>query len=197
MTRQVWMVFFAKPRTEAAAGAKENPPLMTIPLLILALLSILGGLVNLPGVDNLGHWLEHSISGMQAGEFNLMVAGVSLVVAIVAILIGWLFYGRKAWQTGQIDPLKKLLGPLFTAFERKWWVDEIYDFLLLQTYKDASVLLAEPVDQIVIDGTANGLGKFAGLLSRGFGVIQNGLVRSYALVIFIGAAAILGYLIFR
>jgi NADH-quinone oxidoreductase subunit L len=197
MTRQVWMVFFAKPRTEAAAGAKENPPLMTIPLLILALLSIICGLINLPGVESLGLWLEHSISGMHAGEFNLMVAGVSLVVAITAILIGWLFYGRKASQPGQTDPLKKLLGPLFTAFERKWWVDEIYDFFLLQTYKDASGLLAEPVDQIVIDGTANGLGKFAGLLSRGFGVIQNGLVRSYALMIFIGAAAILGYLIFR
>ena len=80
-------------------------------------------------------------------EFDLKVAGVSLAVALSGILIGWFFYGRKAWQPGQKDPLKRLLGPLFTAFERKWWVDEIYDFFLLRTYKDASAILAEPVDQ--------------------------------------------------
>ncbi len=197
MARQVWMVFFAKPRSEAAEGAKENPPMMTIPLLVLALLSILGGVINLPGVDKLGQWLEHTFTNVHPVEFNLMIAGASLAVAITGILIGWLFYGRKAWQPGQKDPLKKLLGPLFIAFERKWWVDEIYNFFLLQPYKDASAILAEPVDQAVIDGTANGLGSLTALISRGLGVLQNGVVRSYALMIFIGAAAILGYLIFK
>ena len=71
MARQVWMVFFAKPRSEAAEGAKENPPVMTIPLVILALLSILGGAINLPGVDKLGQWLEHTIAGLHPAEFNL------------------------------------------------------------------------------------------------------------------------------
>ena len=197
MTRQVWLIFFGKPRSAAAEGARENPPVMTLPLVVLALLSVFGGLLNLPRVETLGHWLEHSIEITHHAEFNLNIAGASLVVAIIGILIGLFLYARKTWQPGQKDPLHKFLGPLFTAFERKWWIDEIYHLFLLQPYKDASAILAEPVDQSVIDGAANGLGKLTSLISRGFGVLQNGLVRSYALVVFIGAAAILGYLIFR
>ena len=197
MARQIWMVFFGKARSDAAEAAKDNPPVMTVPLAILALLSVFGGLLNLPGVEKLGHWLEHTITEVHLAEFNPLIAGLSLLVAIMGILIGWFFYGRKDWQPGQKDPLRKLLGPLFVAFERKWWVDEIYDFLLLRPYKDAAMILAEPVDQGLVDGAANGLGKLTSLFSRGLGVIQNGLVRSYALMIFIGVAAILGYLIFR
>lgn len=197
MARQVWLVFFGKPRSEAAEGAKESPAVMTVPLMILAALSFLGGLINFPGVDKLGKWLEHTITTAKAVEFNPTVAGASLIVALVGILVGWFFYGRKSWLPGQIDPLKRIIGPLFTPFERKWWVDEIYHVFILQPYKDASAIMAEPVDQGLIDGSVNGLGGLTSLISRGFGILQNGIVRSYALIIFIGAAAILGYLILR
>ena len=197
MTRQVWMVFFGNARTEAAEGAKENPPVMTVPLIVLAALSIVGGALNLPHVETLQHWLERTIHGVHPAEFSFVVAGVSLAVAFGGILSGWFFYGRKHWELGQVDPLKKLLGPVYTVFERKWWVDEIYNVFVLQPYKDASAILAEPIDQKLIDGTANGLGKLTGLVSRGLGLLQTGFVRTYALMIFIGVAAILGYLITR
>ncbi len=197
MARQVWMVFFGKARTTAAQGARENPLVMTIPLMVLAVLSLVGGALNLPHVETLGKWLEHTMEGLHPAEFNWLVAGISLAVAFTGIAAGWFFYGRRSWQPGQSDPMKKLLGPLFTAFERKWWVDEIYNALLLQPYKDLSAILAEPVDQKLIDGCANGLGRMTGWFSRGIGVLQNGLVRSYALVILAGVAAILGYLILR
>ncbi len=197
MGRQVWMVFFGQPRSEAAAGAKESPAVMTIPLIILAVLSVVGGALNLPTVEKMGHWLEHTIESTHVVEFSLPIATISVAVALAGILIAWFFYGRKAIQSGQVDPLKKLLGPLFTVFERKWWVDEIYDFFLLQPFKDASEILAKPIDTGLVDGAVNGSGRLTALISKGFGMVQNGMVRTYALFVLLGVVAILGYLILK
>ena len=105
---------------------RESPAVITVPLMILAALAILGGALNLPGLHSLTFWLEHSIAGIEAGQFNLLVAGISTVLALVAILLSWFLYGRHPLADGQPDPLKKILGPIFTIFERKYWVDEAY-----------------------------------------------------------------------
>ncbi len=65
------MVFFGKPRSRAAEGAVENPPIITLPLVALAILSAVGGVLNLPGVHTLEHWLEHTLHGLEPGEFIL------------------------------------------------------------------------------------------------------------------------------
>jgi len=72
------MVFFGKPRTEATAHASESPNVMTVPLMILAGLTILAGTINLPGVHTFGHWLEHTMEeNAHAGEFVIFVAALS------------------------------------------------------------------------------------------------------------------------
>jgi NADH-quinone oxidoreductase subunit L len=197
MGRQVWMVFFGRPRSDAAAGAKESPAVMTIPLIILAGLSIVGGALNLPMFETLGHWLEHTIHEARVVEFSPVVAGASVAVALGGIFFAWLFYGRKPIQSGHKDPLHKILGPLFTTFEKKWWIDELYDVIFLTPYKDTAEILAKPVDAGLVDGIVNGVGKFTALVSVGFRKMQSGMVRTYALFMLLGVAAILGYLIFK
>jgi NADH-quinone oxidoreductase subunit L len=63
MGRQIWMVFFGEARHEAAAHAEESKPIITVPLMVLAALSLLGGALNLPfeGFHQLGHWLEYTL----------------------------------------------------------------------------------------------------------------------------------------
>jgi NADH-quinone oxidoreductase subunit L len=61
MARQIFLVFFGEPRTAPAEHARENPRVITVPLMILAGLSVLGGALNLPVFHTLGHWLEHTI----------------------------------------------------------------------------------------------------------------------------------------
>jgi len=109
MGRQVWMVFFGQPRHEAAAHAQESPKVMTIPLMVLALLSLLGGGLNLPfaGLHTLGQWLEHTLNEVEAMPLDVQVAGVSTLLVILAILLSWFLYGRNPLKVGQIDPLKK------------------------------------------------------------------------------------------
>ncbi|OQY36366.1 MAG: hypothetical protein B6243_03360 [Anaerolineaceae bacterium 4572_5.2] len=226
MGRQIWMVFFGKERTEVAKHAQESPPVMTVPLMILAAGAVLGGAMNLPGLHTLTHWLEHTIEGVHAGEFNFRVAGISTALALLAIYISWLLYGRKPLKAGQPDPLKKPLGFLFTGMENKWFVDEGYkavfidgyvnlsrflaqkldwdfwhdwfhDSVLYAGFQSFARFLADPVDMGIIDGIANGLASVTKRSSESLRRIQNGFVRSYALSVLLGVVAILGYLLFK
>jgi NADH-quinone oxidoreductase subunit L len=239
MGRQIWMVWFGKPRHAAAEHAKESPKVVTIPLMVLAGLSVLGGALNLPGVHTLGNWLEHTIKlaehevevapwlQISWGGLNPLVALLSTVLALLAIFISWLIYGRKPLETGQKDPLKKPLGFLFTGMENKWFVDEGYQAIFLKPYSAISRFLADVidwrfwhdfvhekviagtynfisktvldlrVDRQFIDAIANGLGELTKRVSAGLRRLQNGFVRSYALAVLFGVIAILGYLILK
>jgi len=195
--RQVWMVFFGTPRSDAAARARENPPVMTVPLGVLAGLAVLGGALNLPGVHSLGKWLEHTIENIPPSEFSFPLAGAALLVALAGLGLAWSVYGREPLPKGFVDPLRRRLGGVFTALEHKWWVDELYDRLVIRPYKRLSAILSDSLDlgfiNPLFDGLAAGTASLASFLRR----IQNGFVRSYALAVLLGAVAIMAYLLFR
>lgn len=228
MGRQVWMVFFGQPRHEVAEHAEESPLIMTVPLMVLAALSVLGGGLNLPfeGFHNLTTWLGHTLGEVEAEPLNLVVAGISTLLALAAIGLSWLIYGRKPLEAGQPDPLKKPLGLLFTGMENKWFVDEIYGFLFVDRYVDLARFLAEkvdwdfwhnwvhdsliargfvgltrfladPVDLGLIDRVSYWLSDLIKASSESLRRLQNGFVRSYALSVLIGVVAILGYLLLK
>jgi NADH-quinone oxidoreductase subunit L len=239
MGRQVWMVFFGEPRHAAAAHAVESPRVVTVPLTVLAGLSVLGGLLNFPGLNSLSAWLGHTIEAAEHatavaswlqvswGGLNPFVALISTVLALAAIYFSWLIYGRRPLETGQIDPLKKALGPVFTVFERKYWVDELYGAVIVNRYVDVARFLADVIDtrfwhdwfhDTVIAGTYqwlartvlslridtqgidaffNWLGTLTKQVSAALRKLQNGFVRSYALAVLLGVVVIVGYLILK
>jgi NADH-quinone oxidoreductase subunit L len=225
MGRQIWMVFFGKPRHEVAKHAEESPLIMTAPLMVLAALSILGGMLNLPGVHTLTAWLEHTIA-IHPGEFNMTVALTSTVIALVAIFLSWWLYMRKPLEAGQPDPLKKMLGPVFTGMNNKWFIDEAYKFVFIDRYNDLarflaqtvdwdfwhewfhnSVIargfvgltrfLADPIDLGIVDNVSKVLAAAVQSSANSLRKIQNGFVRSYALSVMLGVVAILGYLLLK
>ena len=129
-------------------------------------------------------------------------------------------------KKGQVDPLRRLLGPLFTVFENKYWIDELYWTVILNPYIALAKFLADvidwrfwhdwfhesilasgfqslakglaiPFDLGVIDGIANGLGDGTQALAERMRGIQTGFVRNYALSVFIGVVILVGYLILR
>jgi NADH-quinone oxidoreductase subunit L len=233
MGRQIFLVFFGESRSEAAGHARENPPLITVPLIILAAFTVIGGFLNLPEVHTFTGWLEHTLSEIHPGEFVIFVATLSSAWAIIAIALAWLIYIRRYRENLKMpaakrpdDPLRPMLGPLFTALENKWWVDELYWAVILNPYIALSRFLAEVVDWrfwhdwfhdklIVngfnrlthwlsgsfdlgfIDGIANGLATVTVRLAANLRQIQTGYVRNYALSVFLGVVIIIGYLIFR
>jgi NADH-quinone oxidoreductase subunit L len=153
MGRQVLLVFFGKPRTKAVEHAKENPALITIPLIILAFFSAFGGGLNLPRFHSFTEWLEHTVTVIHPVEFSLTTAVIASLVAISGLVIAWVIY---SWYYKRLldlppakrpdDPLRKWLGPIFTGMENKWWVDELYWAIFLNPYIAVSRFLAEVID---------------------------------------------------
>ncbi|MBN1304860.1 MAG: NADH-quinone oxidoreductase subunit L [Anaerolineales bacterium] len=226
MGRQVWLVFFGKSRHEAAEKAEESPRIITAPLVILAGLSVLGGVLNLPHFHTLGHWLEYTLGELRISEFSWLMAGQATLIALFAIFLAWLLYGRREQAANEPDALKKLLGPAFVVFEHMYWIDEGYAAVFINRYKDLARFLAEvidgrfwhdwlhdsvlaagfgklarfladPVDLGLIDGIANGLADLTQWVASRLRRFQNGFVRSYALSVLLGVVLILGYLLFR
>ena len=233
MGRQIFMVFFGKPRTETAGHTEERPAIITVPLIILAFLSITGGLMNLPGLHTFTHWMEHTLGHLHVEEFNILVAAISTGLALVAITLAYLIYYRR-YQVQQSmpaadrpdDPLRPVLGPVFTLLENKYWVDEIYWALFVNPYINLSRFLADVIDWRfwhdwfhdkvlarsfnlftwwtawefdlkVIDGIANWLGNTTISMGDSLRRIQTGYVRNYALAVFAGVVAIVTFILLR
>ncbi|HEX9012447.1 MAG TPA: proton-conducting transporter membrane subunit, partial [Anaerolineaceae bacterium] len=197
MGRQVVMVFYGKPRSEPARLARENPAVITLPLVILALLAAFGGALNLPTLQNLNRWLARTITTLEPGEFLLPLAGLALALALIALFLAWLVYRGAFNRSTDPDPLRRGLGPIYTAMENKWWVDAFYSAVVVGGYQALSRLIANPIDLGFIDAVGNSLGSATSGFSRWLRRFQSGFVRSYALFMLLGVAVFLGYLILK
>ena len=205
MGRQVFLVFFGEPRTEASDHAPESPGSMTWPLLILAVFAVGLGLIGTPW----SHFL-HKVIGHEYPEthFRPIVAGVSLFLAALGLFLGYLIYGRRPLRQGQVDPLQPVLGPVWTVLRNKYYVDEFYQATIIRFalwlskvfYKFDDLWVLDPIvdgvgklgrelaqvlrraiDEPIVDGAVNGLGKLADFGGRGLRLIQTGRVQEYLL----------------
>jgi NADH-quinone oxidoreductase subunit L len=196
MGRQLVLVFGGSVRTRAAGAATESRPIVTTPLIILAALAVVGGLLNLPGVWSLEHWLEHALEGLTPGSFSLPTAIISSLIALAGLGSAYLIYAisRPVKEHNTPDPLEKL-GPLWKGMAARWRVDELYDAIIVRPYQALARVLSVPVDQGIIDGISAGLAWLMKSFGEGLRAVQNGYVRSYALVVFTGVVAILTYIV--
>jgi NADH-quinone oxidoreductase subunit L len=163
------------------AHPHESPLVMTGPLMILALLSLVGGfLFNVP------HYLEGMFS---EGPENQVMALVSAAVGLFGIFLAYVFYVAKP---GLADSFSKSMGGLYTLVYNKYFVDEAYNATVVEPLVEGSrTVLWRGIDAGIIDGTVNGVGH----RSRGIGsilrLIQSGNVRSYAAWVVLGSIVLL------
>jgi NADH-quinone oxidoreductase subunit L len=171
MFRLVFMTFFGKSRVahDVEHHIHESPSSMTVPLVILAFFSIVGGWIGWPeslgGSDRFAHFLDPVIArhaevvaavpeaASHASEYALM--GISVLVALVGIALAWLFYLRRPAIPGT---LAEKCGGLYRLLSNKYYVDQIYDAMFVNRAKDLGTTLGA-FDRDVIDGLGvNGAG---------------------------------------
>ena len=130
----------------------ESPPSMTWPLIILAALSVVGGLVGTPIHNIFKDWIV--IPGAEHGVVvAVMVA--SIIIAIGGLLIGYAMYVRAPYGFGVIDPLSKL-GPFYRAAVNKFYIDDFYLKVIVRPVQyGLSKFVYNVLDQEVIDGAVN------------------------------------------
>ena len=171
MFRQLFMTFYGKCRADhhTQDHLHESPSVMTMPLVVLAAGAALAGFIGLPAVlggSQFGHWLEPVIHGhaeehgSQAMEWGLMALSVG--VASFGALIAYFMYRRESLSPAIFADLAG--GFFYRLFDRKWYVDEIYQFLFV----NGTLLLARVLslfDQYVIDGIVNGAASLTRFIS--------------------------------
>jgi len=195
MFRLVFLTFFGSFRGthEQEHHLHESPWTMTVPLIVLAALSTVGG-IALVWHHNLAHWLEpiYPRIGDSEAEFAIHNEYVLMGVATVVAALGtWMAYQRFYKRGPAADAAFAERSPgLARALENKWYVDELYEKVIVSPLEKTSQFLWRGVD-MAIDGTLS-LGAYlvalAGDLLRFF---QTGNVRNYALMFFVGVIVFL------
>ena len=201
MFRLIFLTFHGAPRfaPEVARHLRESPPSMVVPLQVLAIFSIAGGLVGWPAIlggaktfgfgeglihflqpafGDVGHHAEHLSHTLELG-----LIAVSVAIGLAGIALAYAFYIT--------DPRRPLrLGRDFPALHgvllNKWFMDELYDAIFVNPIKNGARGLYRVFDVPVIDGLVNGVGNLVRATGRRLRPAQTGGVQNYAAVMVAG-----------
>jgi NADH-quinone oxidoreductase subunit L len=194
MTRWLVLTFLKKPRWGDGVHPHESPPSMTVPLIVLATVTVVGGLMNTPWRLGLEHFLEPSFELVALPHLPSAVTLWSLaigaqIVVLIGIALAWLRYGRGAL------PVER--RGFWADAVRGYGVDNVYGKLIVAPGKAIAVWSATVVDTKLIDGVVNGVGRATKAAADALRPLQSGFVRSYALVIFGGTVGLIVLLLAR
>jgi NADH-quinone oxidoreductase subunit L len=193
MTRALVMTFHGERRWEEDVHPHEAPKIMTFPLILLGLLSLVGGYLLIFG-GGVQHWLEPSVGPtVEAGVHTVskvVLTAITLVVVALGVLGGWIAFGR------QPVPVTPPVGvsPVTTIARRKVYADAFNEVVLMKPGQWLTRALVF-FDNKGVDGAVNGLGAGFGGGSARLRRIQTGFVRSYALSMLGGSIAVLAVLL--
>lgn len=186
MTRVMAMTFFGTARWQDGVHPHESPKTMTIPMIILAVGSVAGGMLLLFWAD-IEHWLEPVVGFAEADKAPS--ASVLMPVTIAVVLVGaWIGFRKYALQT---VPVTVPAGNVLTRAAR---ADLYGDAVNEAVFMRPGIWLTRTlvyVDRVVVDGVVNGLAGLVGTLAATMRRIQNGFARSYALTMLVGVTAVL------
>lgn len=215
MFRLLYLTFYGEERFDHHhVHPHESPVTMTLPLWILAILSVFGGLLGIPkalsggaDINILEHWLEPIFANANsilashhsdahhhslALEWGLMAA--SLAIAIIGILYAKSLYKKSSHKPAEMAAKNK---GLYNILWNKYFVDEIYhNVFVAPIYKISLDFLWKIVDVQIIDGIVNGSARAIAVSAENLRKIQSGIAQNYALMMLFGIVAIIAWMVF-
>jgi len=150
------------------------------------------GPVFAPAKAIIDHGVHHEGHSNVTAEIILMA--VSLGIAIFGLLVARFMYITSTETPGRI--VQRFSG-LHKLVYNKYWIDELYDFLFVNSIVEFSKLIWKKFDEAVIDGAVNGVAAVVRAFGSVLRLLQTGLVKDYALSILVGAIVVIGYLLLR
>jgi NADH-quinone oxidoreductase subunit L len=204
MFRLIGLTFFGKPRYDANIHPHESTSTMTIPLIILAILSIIGGFIGLPsilGYNVLEHWFEpvfknatlvvqgYNPETEHSANTEIVLIFVSIIVASIAVYVSFKKYSKQDKFTEE-----RGIGKIL---ENKYYIDEFYDKTVVNPiFQTSERFLWKIFDVKIIDGLVNGIATFASRLSLDWRKVQSGIIHDYATLAVSGIILIILYFLF-
>jgi NADH-quinone oxidoreductase subunit L len=209
MFRLIFLTFSGRVRyDEKKVHVHESPWSMLGPLVVLAILSVIGGWLALPtfygGSDYFANFLAPVFGGAQeaadavteaaAHQLELILASVAFGTALIGIAIAYWLYLKNPRKP---DDLAKSMRPAYTTLLNKYYVDELYAFLVVRPLLWLSTnIFWKATDVAGIDGTINGIAHGAAAIGDGVRHSQSGNTRSYAMWVVVGAIVVLAVIFF-
>ncbi len=197
MTRLLCLTFLGNSRFGHDVHPHESPMVMVAPLLVLAVLSVLGGFIGIPGHSWLAEWLSpviphaHAEGVDHAMEYLLMF--VSVVIAISGCGLAYYMYVLKPEIPKQ---LQQQLRAAYKVLFNKYYVDELYEAAFIKPIQKLSTLIWKYIDVLVIDGAVLGLAKVSRLSGEVLRLAHTGSIQIYGVFILIGLIGFLGYILY-
>ena len=198
MFRLYFITFTGKFRgtTEQEHHLHESPSLMTVPLIILAVLSVIGGFVGIPEVfatdgNKLGEFLSPVIKEHEHAPVShlteYMLMGASTLLIVITIVFAWFRF--KKYQPKEETGIGRVL-------ENKWYVDDFYEKAIVKPLYRFAAFLNDVFERYIVDGIVNGVGKAVNYGSRQLRLLQSGQVGNYVLLMVISMLLLLLYQFF-
>jgi NADH-quinone oxidoreductase subunit L len=199
--RLLFLAFFTPPRMshEVARHVHESPGVMTVPLVALAVLTLVAGwLVGIrspsEGSTPFARYLAPVFPLHEAEHGGVMLLALSFVVVGAGFGIAVTLYRSSALR---IESVGQPRTPLHALLLNAWYVDRLYDTVIVQPLYRLSVFSARVIDQGMIDGVVNLAGRavvgWAGAMRR----LETGYIVNYALTMLVGAVVVVGFLLVR
>lgn len=208
MTRLMALVFWGKSRLPKDVHPHESPLSMTIPLCILAVLSIVGGWIGIPHVIGailpghpgnwLHHWMSPAVQAVKWPELSVVyewsLMGISEAVVGLAAILAYMAYTRNPeW----IQKFVTKIAPVHRCVENKYFVDEAYFGFIIHPLVQLSRGLWAYIDVNFIDKITYMVSDFMVDAGKGLRALQNGNLQQYAFYIVIGVIGSLLYLVVK
>jgi NADH-quinone oxidoreductase subunit L len=197
--RMVFMAFHGKPRFDPHHPPHESPPVVTVPLVLLAIPSVLAG--YLIGDFVFGDYFGDSLPPPDPNYFGIWqfiehgLISLPFWLALAGIATAWLLYLRRPDLPARVA---NFFGPVYSLVERKYGFDELYSWLLAGGARNLGRGFWRGGDQAVIDGMmVNGSARLVGWFSGVVRLIQTGLLNTYAFLILFGILSGLSWVMWR
>jgi proton-translocating NADH-quinone oxidoreductase, chain L len=199
MFRLVFVVFFSSAKSKHAEHAHESPGVMTWPLRILAVLSVIGGVIGIEALFNrqfAPEQTEHAHGIVAQLIYPFQHAPVAAISGLIVFALG-LVAAYALYAKATKDPLPEKLGALSRAMRNRFYFDELYEATVIRLH-DLIAAIAGWFDRWIIEGFAIGLVRggtdFAG---RALRLVQTGNLQTYALLFVLGVAVLLYFALGR
>jgi NADH-quinone oxidoreductase subunit L len=198
MSRLYFRVFEGRSNVPEGVHVHDAPPAMAAALLPLGVLSVVGGVINLPGALTLEHFLEPVAgeSRVPAGLTPWLLAGIALLVAAGGIVVARSLYLTRAGSTRR-QTIEARVPGFVGVVRNKFYVDEIYGRGIVLPAKGVATYLTDVFDARYVDGLLTGSGRLVARSAESLRGLQTGYVRSYGAIFLVGVVVIFSVLLIR
>ncbi|MGO8764734.1 MAG: NADH-quinone oxidoreductase subunit L [Limisphaerales bacterium] len=194
--RLFFVVFLGREKSETASHAHESPAVMTLPLVVLAIFSFIGGYIGVEGVYR-GMFAggTESSAGLAAAIFEPFIRSpAAALIGLFMVALGF-FAALSLYAKADKDPLPEKLGGLAVAMKNKFYFDELYEATFVRAH-DFIAAVMDWIDRWLLEGFCIGLIRGGtDLTGRALRLVQTGNLQTYAFLFVLGVALVLWFVL--